>query len=299
MKTEYICRIAYKHYAWGGFLAALLLIASPALGQNAYELKKDRFYKTFEKKTEVKLDSRVFHTPVALDKMMSEEFYYLGREKVLQPVIEVMNSYLDSLGWSQQLKEALDQKAKGAPYLFVGSSEAETAPPVTEMMRDENDLYPPMALYLEKPSKDWNKTYSKLMEDQEGEFTVLIWLGLTEYPKANKGMFKKKVVLGTDYEREIRFLSAVDRPVEVLQLTGILLDNKGKVIRAGAEGFLYEDSPFWVQALGAGTTVDDNAINKLYEEQRRTDLPGKPLAWKVALYNLMEQLLQRPNQHTL
>lgn len=278
------------------FYLLFIGIYTNGFAQNAYELKKDHFYKTF-KKGEPKSWTSIVHAPVMLDEKMTEEFFYQGREQVLQPLMQAMDQYLDSLGWTRSFAEALPYK--GAPYLFVGSSEAESAPPVTMMMREEHDMYPPMAMYLEKASKEWRKSLTETMKQANADYTLLTWIGLTEYPKANKGVFKKKVVLGTGYEREIRFLSAVDKPVEVLQVTGILLDKEGTVIRAGAEGFLHEDSPFWVQALDAGTTVDDNAINKLHDEQRRTDLPGNPLAWQVALYNLIEQLLQRPNQHTM
>lgn len=272
-------------------LVFVFFFAAQAFSQNAYELKKDDFYKTFEKKVKLTDSDQLVHAPVMFDKEMSEEFFYQGREVVLQPIVEVMNHYLDSLAWSQPLTGSLPEK--GLPWLFVGSSEAETAPPVMITMRQEHDEYPPMALYLEKPSKAWKQSFSQQMSEQGADYALLIWIGLTEYPKADKGLFKKKVVLGTGYEHEIRFLSAVDKPVEVLQLTGVLLDKEGNVIRAGAEGFLHEDSPFWVQTLEAGTTIDDNAIEKLLTEESREDLPGKPLAWKVALDNLVERLTQR------
>lgn len=269
----------------------LLFIAASidAFAQNAYELKKNHFYKTFQK-GDIKQNALILHSRVMLDEQMGTEFFYQGREKALLPLTSAMDNYLDSLGWSRPL--TLELSEKGAPYLFVGSSEAETAPPATVMMKDEYDKYPPMTLYLEKPSKEWKKAYTQFMNNTEGDYTLLIWVGLTEYPKANKGAFKKKVVLGTGYEREIRFLSAEDKPVEVLQLTGIILDKKGNIVRAGAEGFLHEDSPFWVQVMEVKTTVDDNAINKLLTEERREDLPGKPLAWMAALENLISELTQ-------
>lgn len=278
-----------------GTLSLLLIAASiNGFAQNAYELKKDHFYKTF-KKGDIKQDAVLFHSNVKLDEKMFTEFYYQGRNKVFEPLLFEMNQHMDSLGFtSKMLSEIPD---KGAPYLFVGSSEAETAPPVTAMMRDEYDKYPPMSMYLEKGSKDWRQKYSELMKQHQGDYALLVWVGLTEYPKANKGTFKKKVVLGTGYEREIRFLSAEDKPVEVLQLTGLLLDNEGKILRAGAEGFLHEDSPFWVQVMEVKTTVDDNAINKLLTEERREDLPGKPLSWKVALTNLLFELTDTPKKH--
>lgn len=272
-------------------LIFLLFLTAQVFSQNAFELQKDNFYQTFDKKTKLTDSDRLVHAPLMFDKEMSEEFFYQGREIVLQPLMDAMNQYLNSLAWSEPTTFSL--ATRGLPYLFVGSSEAETAPPVTMMMREDHDEYPPMALYLEKPSKAWRQSFSEQMAEQDADFALLLWVGLTEYPKADKGLFKKKVVLGTDYEHEIRFLSAIDKPVEVLQVTGILLDREGNVIRAGAEGFLHEDSPFWVQALEAGTTIDDNTIEKLFTEERREDLPGRPLTWKVAMENLVSQLTKR------
>jgi hypothetical protein len=276
-------------------LAILILMVSSlldiTLAQHAFELNKGSFYHTFDKNARVTESSRLVHTPLMFDKEMSEEFFYQNREVILQPLIEIMNQHLDSLAWSEPMAGAVQNN--GLPWLFVGSSEAETAPPATRMMRDDHDEYPPMVLYLDKPSRDWRQSFAAMMNEQQADYAILLWVGLTEYPKADKGLFKKKVVLGTGYEREIRFLSAVDKPVEVLQLTGVLLDKNGNVVRAGAEGFLHEDSPFWVQVLDAGTTVDDNAIRKLFTEERREDLPGRPLTWIVAVENLVNQLTRR------
>lgn len=74
----------------------------------------------------------------------------------------------------------------------------------------------------------------------------MLWikLGFSEYPKAAKGVFGKKVVLGTGYEEGIKFLSAEDKPVEVLQVTGMLLNREGNIIRSGAEGIVAKDTPF-------------------------------------------------------
>ncbi|MDZ7695165.1 MAG: hypothetical protein U5K69_29285 [Balneolaceae bacterium] len=121
---------------------------------------------------------------------------------------------LDSLAWSSVAE--LEPIVKGKPHLFLGSSEAETAHPVTDMMREEFDEFPPMMTHVQKPSKEWRAQIAQHMAEGQADYAVLIWLGFNEYPKANKGIFKKKVVLGTGYEPEIRFLSAEDKPVEVL-----------------------------------------------------------------------------------
>lgn len=232
------------------------------------------------------------HLPVMIDEKVKTEFFYQGREAVLLPVTEAMNQYLDSLAWASAI-DIGPVPAKGNPYVFVGSSEAETAPPGAEMMREEFDKFPPMMLYVQKPSKEWTRLLLRTMSYTEADYAMLIWLGFNEYPKANKGLFKKKVVLGTGYEPEIRFLSAEDKPVEVLQLTAMLIDKNGDVLRAGSEAFLYEDTPFWAQIVGLNKSIDDQSIQNAIINERRNDLPGNPLAWKIGLTTLMEQLLQR------
>jgi len=133
-----------------------------------------------------------------------------------------------------------------------------------------------------------------LNQADAGAYALWLTVGFAEYPKADKGMFGKKVVLGTNYERPIRFLSAEDKPVEVLQISGILLDMDGKILRAGAEGLFHEDTPFWVQVLELKTEMRDETVSSILFEQRREELQGQPLVWKVALHNLLANLLQKP-----
>ncbi|MCB0376736.1 MAG: hypothetical protein KDD04_12525 [Sinomicrobium sp.] len=146
-----------------------------------------------------------------------------------------------------------------------------------------------MIIYLKKPSKDWKRVLPDALSGIEN--LLIIRIGFAEYPKANKGIFKKKVVLGTDHEHEIRFLSAEDKPVEVLQLTGMVLNRNGDVLRAGAEGIVHEDAPFWAQVFDIQKSMDDKTVNNLISKFRIEDLPGKPLAWKAALDTLLRQLI--------
>lgn len=79
----------------------------------------------------------------------------------------------------------------------------------------------------------------------------------------------------------------------------MLLDKNGNIIRSGAEAFLYEYSPFWIQVFGASTYIDDEPLQKLIAEIKRDDLPGRLLAWRVAIYNLLQQLTQRPKEYLI
>lgn len=277
----------------------LLLAALFASGANVNavssgqtnRLKSAPFYKTYNKKAVVG-KAAIGHVAIGFDELTKSEFSYAGREKALQPLAEAMNAYWDSLGWSKRLAgEALAEK--GAPYVYVGSAEGEGAPPEAAMQRNEPDKYPPMVIHLLKPSETWRAALGAAVQTNQVEYVLIIKLGFSEYPKANKGVFGKKVVLGTGYEEDIKFLSAEDKPVEVLQVTGMLLDREGNIVRAGAEGITAKDSPFWVQVLEAQQAMSNEALHKLLEE-RREELAGNPLKWQVALRNLVAQLLAQP-----
>lgn len=291
----------HSPYAGMGLYLSLFLLLlfsnNTVFAQQTYRLDKAPFYKTFDKNTKLTVEAAVLHLPVQIDNMTREEFFYQGREEALQPLIAVFDQYLDSLSWSPRLSpESLP--GKGTPTLFVGSSESVIAPPSAEMLREEFDKFPPMVMHVDKPGKSWKTVLEQKLTERKAEYILVFWIGFNEYPKANKGLFKKKVVLGTDYESEIRFLSGELEPVEVLQISGMLLDKKGEIIRAGAEAFLYEDSPFWVQIFGARTAIDDSTLQKSITEIRRDDLPGRPPAWRVAIYNLVQQLTQRPKDYS-
>jgi hypothetical protein len=255
-------------------------------------LKGAPFYKTYNKKAVVG-EAATGYAAIGFDELTKSEFFYTGREKALQPLADVMDAYLDSLGLSKRLAgEALAEK--GAPYVYVGSAEGEGAPPEAAMQRSEHDKYPPMVIHILKPSKAWRTTLSASLQANQVEYFLWIKLGFSEYPKADKGIFGKKVVLGTGYEEGIKFLSAEDKPVEVLQLTGMLLDREGNIVRAGAEGIAAKDSPFWVQVLEAKQAMSNEALQKLLQDEHREDLADKPLKWQVALRNLVAQLLAQP-----
>lgn len=251
-------------------------------------LKGAPFYKTYNKKAIV-AKAATGYIAIDFDELLKSEFSYAGREKALQPLVEAMNAYLDSLGGSTRLAvETLSEK--GVPYVYVGS--AEGAPPEAAMQRSEHEKYPPMVIHIRKPSKTWRAALNGLIQAQPIEYVLWIRLGFSEYPKGEKGLFGKKVVLGTNYEESIKFLSAEDKPVEVLQVTGILLDREGNIVRAGAEGIAAKDSPFWVQVLEAQQAMDNTRLQNLLLHEHREDLPDRPLKWQAALHHLLAQLLK-------
>ncbi len=290
-------RLLQRPFLYSGFLLLFLAsVISAALsafsvGQTD-RLNKAPFYKTYKKQA-IAENNACLHLPIAFHETMKSEFFFNGRDHVLQPVIDAMNAFLDSLAWTRTAS-AIPLQEKDAPFIYVGSAIGEGAPPEAEMELMDHDKYPPMVIHMRKPSSAWQAAFREHTSSLSAEYTVYLTLGFAEYPKADKGFFGKKVVLGTGYEVPVKFLSAEDTPVEVLQLTGALLDREGNIVRAGAEGIISRDTPFWVQIFEFKKSIDDKTLGQLLYNERRTDLPGAPLTWQVSLRNLVAQLLNRP-----
>ncbi len=279
--------------AFSVLLAGSSSASMPAAGRTD-RLKGAPFYKLYNKKAAV-ANAASGHFAVGIDQTSAAEFSFAGREQALQPLVVAMNAYLDSLGWSKPLAgEALPEQ--GAPYVYVGSAEGEAAPPAAARQRQEHDKYPPMVIDIQNPSAAWRAQLPAVAGGQQVDYVLWLKLGFSEYPKSDKGMFGKKVVLGTGYEESVKFLSAEDKPLEVLQVTGIVLDREGRVVAAGAEGIIAKDTPFWAQVLEVKEGSSNAALQQLVHAERRTDLAGQPLKWQAALHNLMAHLLAQPSR---
>jgi len=249
------------------------------------------FYKKYSKITPDE-KAGIYHLPLEVSDRYKTDPFFKARGRSLQPLIEVMSEYIDSLHWSTKLET--DRLAiPGEPRVFIGSAESSDAPPEARQMRNENDKYPPMIIHIKKPAKEWRAALLQSLTAVNGNFLLIMNFSFDDFPKADKGLFGKKVVLGTDYEQGLNFLTAIDKPVEVLQITGMLLDREGNILRAGSEGILAKDTPFSLQIFDIQKEIDRKAIDKLINEERREDLPDKPLKWKVAVDNLYTRLLAK------
>ena len=112
-------------------------------------------------------------------------------------------------------------------------------------------------------------------------YAIAIQLGVSQYGKGYSGAFRKEVVLGTGYRQPIKFLTAEDKPVEVLHLTGVLVNAEGRPVRAGAEGIVLRDTPFIAQAVDAERVFDAAELQRVLSSERRDELPGAPLSSKL------------------
>ena len=136
------------------------------------------------------------------------------------------------------------------------------------------------------------------MRDVTGEAGVgrvlVVTLEVGRYLPRQAGPRGDKIVdLGTERAARLPWLTSLETPVGVLQLTGALVGRDGRAVRIGAEGVLARRTRLLVRAAGAEEVLSDDDVARA-RTLRRDDLPGRPLAWRVALRTLVAGLTARP-----
>jgi hypothetical protein len=226
--------------------------------------------------------------PVALDPELATSLGYGQRAGEFGPIVSAMDQALQAMACCRYVVGAA--LPAGAPWVYVGSAAGELAPAESAEQIFPHDQFPPMVMHVRKPSAAWSQAMAALLAREGAQSAVVVTLAVSQYPKGREGVFGKKVVLGTGYEERIQFLTAEDKLLEVLQLTGVLVDTQGRVVRAGAEGILARDTPFAAQVFDVSKVLDNRTLERVLTKERRQDLPGDPPKWEVALGNLVAQL---------
>jgi len=226
--------------------------------------------------------------PAVLDPEFAHSLAYGRRAGEFAPIVAALNGALDGQSCCRLLPAAA--LPAGAPHVYFGSADGELAPPEVRDQVLPHDQFPPMVMHVRRPSAAWQQAMAGLLAREGATHAILVSLGVSQYPKGREGAFGKQVVLGTGHEEPVRFLTAEDKLLEVLQLTGVLVNAQGRVVKAGAEGILARDTPFAAQVFDVEKTLDDRTLQAVLTTERRKDLPGEPMKWQVALDNLLWQL---------
>lgn len=214
-----------------------------------------------------------------------------------------MTAFLDGLGAStplvdgERVSAVAHRDTRFPPDVRFGCETATGAPGDDCLERGDSALGRGpqwMALSVGRPSTEWTAWIGSVMSDQGIDRALVITLEVGHYWTRQRGFRGTKIVeLGTGHTQELPWLTSLETPVAVVQLTGALVTPDGKAVRIGAEGLFARRTGLLLSAVGAQELISDQDIAWLVTA-RREDLPGKPRIWEAGLRALVEQLTGHP-----
>ena len=242
--------------------------------------------------------SPIAHVPIAYQRGATQPAAFDPANSSGGPVnalLNEMNRYLDSLGLSTPTVVAAGTNLV-PPDVRFGCIPENGVPGNECQARGDSALGrsgQQMQLTVGRPSQNWVASVSDAMTKSGTQRVLVITLEVGEYLLRQEGLAGAKVLeLGTGNKARLPWLTSLETPVTVLQLTGALVDRTGKAIRIGAEGFHARRTRLSVSAVGGQELLSDGDVNAA-RTARRSDLPGEPLAWQVALRELVGRITAR------
>jgi len=242
-------------------------------------------------------EARIAWFPVAYQRGGSQAPIFDPEGKAGSPtaaLVASLNAMLDSLGAAAGWVR-LDPPPKGTPpdvYFGCQRDSSEDCIELGDSALGRGSTR--MLLSLRSPSRGWNATATRAMDSAGVTHALLITLEVGQYWLRQTGFTgRKSVELGSDHVTQTPWLTSLETPVTVLQLTGAVLNAKGRGVRIGAEGFMALRTTLPVSAFEAQRIMVDEDVERA-RAVRRKDLSGQPLAWRVALCRLLGGLTAPP-----
>ncbi len=254
---------------------------------NVYEAPH---YESFQNSLRLN-DRPIAHVSLRPDRRITQE-----QAEILQPFLDELNRAIDAQGWTIGLG-SISAQVDDAPDIYVGDIEGFNSPLAgTYDKRSSKNLYidrPPLVIYAVDPNQNWKERLIQSMNEQNVDFVIFVTFGISEYFINQGEAFGSKIIeLGTGHNVDIPWIAALNQPAQVLHLSGALLDNTGKVVRAGSEGLIVKEN-IDLESTAMQIPLISEDIESLLFDARREELQGNPLVWQVALQNLFAQLMKR------
>lgn len=150
-----------------------------------------------------------------------------------------------------------------------------------------------MKLAVERPSAQWIARHAAMLDSAGATHSLALTLEVGQYWTRQTGLRgAKSIELGTNHTVELPWLTSLETPVTVLQLTGALIDREGKAVRIGAEGILAVRTPLSASGAGMQRILSPEDVTRA-RSVRHSDRPGQPLVWRAAACELIQQLTAR------
>jgi hypothetical protein len=286
--------VSIRACAVGALVFTSLACAGSTLGSgvgDAY-LERPPFYAGAAVTTE----GRIGHLGIAYQRGATQETMFEPANESGSPIaalLREMSAYLDSLGVGVRVvaSSAVPGRAPDVMFSCETTPQGDCATADEGMLGDREEK---MRLAVARPSAEWTAWLTSALDAAGASRALVLTLEIGDYRMTQKSWRGDKAVfLGTNYSVNVPWLTSLETPVNVLQLTGALIDREGKAVRIGAEGLLARRTRLLVSSIGGQELISDEDVQRL-RTARREEMPGQPLVWQVALRNLVAQLTGRP-----
>jgi len=253
-----------------------------------YSLNKPPYYQGRHKAV---VGAKIIHHPVIVDRWLAYDDHVAAWDEL----IETVNATLDDIDMSVPVNETPFAENQ-APEIFIGDPRA-FGSPINWAANDDDDTVT-MMLYRQDPTKDWKEWAIQACARQDADYMLFITIGISDYLIRQKNWLgKKEFYLGTGNRKPIKWLASLDDPVEVIHFTGVLIDAQGKIRKTGAEGIISAKTASFLESIvGLRNYITDEAISQITTDAVRKDLADQPLAYVVALNNLVANLLDKTDR---
>lgn len=241
-------------------------------------------------------DARIAHAPVTFQRGASQSDIFDPRSSSDSPVaalVAEINEYVRSLDVTTALPSASPLRGVAPDVMFGCAQDALMECADRDADSTLGRRFTTMRLAIGRPSTDWVNDARAAASQVDASAILVLTLEVGQYWPRQKGWRGDKgVELGTNHSTSLPWLTSLETPVSVVQITGALLDRDGKAVRIGAEGLYVRPTSIVMSAVGAQRTITDQDVERLRTLQRE-DLPGRPVVWQVAVRDLVEQLTGR------
>jgi hypothetical protein len=204
----------------------------------------------------------------------------------LAAVLDSLRDEIARLGLTGAL--VIDPRLPGGPDVYFGARRGGVGPDGIPRGPEDLDTTEPrkMAFEVEGPSRAW-KAAAQQAAGRDVRAIVTVQLGFGDHwIRQQDWKGNKAIGLGTGRSMPVAWLTSLDDPVQVLQLTGALVTPEGKVLRVGAEGLIARRTGMAASVAGAQEVLRE-------EELQALTAPGdggEPV-WRTALRALVSGLL--------
>jgi hypothetical protein len=239
---------------------------------------------------------RVVHLPIGYQRGAAQEPLFdppARSGSATAALLADMNAYLDSLGVTTRVDVSVTPARGTPPDVHFGCAR-DPSDEDCESGRGADEGDRRMRLAVGRPSADWVAWAAAAADRAQAAGVLVLTLEVGQYWVRQKGRFggRKTVELGTDHSQTVPWLTSLDTPAQVLQLTGALIGPDGQAIRVGAEGLFARRTGPLASSIGAQELLTDEDVERV-RTRRRDELPGRPLIWQAALKNLVAELTGR------